>query len=179
MSTKDLGYSAVAVAIFTVSAWIAVPIGEIPVTLQTLAVCLVAALLGTKRAVLATAAYILLGFVGVPVFAGFSGGAAKILMPTGGYILGFLPMALTVGIFSDIFLKKEGRASAWLLVGMVFGTLLCYAFGTVWFMFVAGNIQAEFFSALGLCVIPYLPFDGVKTAAAFLLALRLKKFVKA
>ncbi|MBR4943568.1 MAG: biotin transporter BioY, partial [Clostridia bacterium] len=97
MNARDLGYVSLSVALISVSAWLGLPVGEIPVTLQTAMIFVTAGLLGWKRATLSVTAYLLLGFVGVPVFAGFAGGAGKILSPTGGYLVGFLPLAFSVG----------------------------------------------------------------------------------
>lgn len=83
-AAREICYTAMFVAIITVCAWISIPIGEIPITLQTMGVCLAAALLGWKRGAIATAVYILLGLCGVPVFTGFTGGVAKLVLPTGG-----------------------------------------------------------------------------------------------
>ena len=80
----DIAISALFVAVIAICAWIAVPISEISITLQTMGVCLAAALLGWKRGLAVVSAYILLGLVGVPVFSGFTGGAAKLIGPTGG-----------------------------------------------------------------------------------------------
>ena len=101
MNARDLSYIAVSTALIVVSAWIAVPFGEVPITMQTAVICLIAGLLGTKRAAFAVAAYILLGAVGVPVFAGFTGGLARLIAPMGGYIVGFLPLAIVVGLVAD------------------------------------------------------------------------------
>ena len=91
---RELCYAAVAVAMMVMCSWLSLLVGTIPFTLQTLGVCLTAGLLGAKRGAVAMFAYVLLGMFGVPVFAGFTGGAAKLLSPTGGYIIGFLEAAL-------------------------------------------------------------------------------------
>lgn len=76
-AAREICYTAMFVAIITVCTWISIPIGEIPITLQTMGVCLAAALLGWKRGAIATAVYILLGLCGVPVFTGFTGGVCQ------------------------------------------------------------------------------------------------------
>ena len=174
MKTKDLGYIALSAALLTVSAWIAVPIGTIPITLQTATLFLVAGLLGLKRAVLATLAYILLGGIGVPVFAGFLGGFSVLLSPTGGYIVGFLAISLIVGWYTE---KKRGEKAWGLAMAMFFALLLCYAFGTVWFMAVLGT-DTGFFGAIAFCVLPYLPFDILKLILSLFLLQKLKKIIK-
>ena len=174
MKSKDLGYIAVSAALLTVSAWLAVPIGTIPVTLQTATLFLIAGLLGWKRAVLATLAYILLGGIGIPVFAGFTGGFSVLLSPTGGYIVGFLAISLIVGLYSE---KKKSDKPWGLAIAMFFGLLVCYVFGTLWFMVISGA-EAGFFGAVVLCVLPYLPFDVLKLFLSLFLIQKLKKIIK-
>ncbi len=173
--TLNLVYIGAAAAIIAVCAWITVPIGAIPITLQTMAVCLVAALLGWKKGTPAVLIYILLGAIGVPVFSGFRGGIGVLLGATGGYIIGFIFTALLVGIASD---KSD---KLWvLMLSMVLGVAVCYAFGTAWFMLVyAKNTQPIGLSkTLGLCVTPFLLPDAVKIVIAALLARRLKPLIR-
>ena len=103
-SAHDLAAIAMSVALIAVCSWISVPT-TIPFTMQTFAVCLVAAVFGLRHGVWAVLCYILLGAVGAPVFAGFSGGFGVLLGTTGGYILGFVFTALIVGFASE----KLGR----------------------------------------------------------------------
>jgi biotin transport system substrate-specific component len=179
MKARDLGYIAVSTAILSVSAWVAIPIGGVPFTLQTLVLCLTAGLLGWKRGVLSVLAYLLLGFIGVPVFAGFTGGAGVLLSPTGGYLIGFLPLALLSGFLVDT--EKKGTKGGVLLgLFMGLGVLLCYAFGTIWFIVLSAqeSVNVGLWSALTLCVLPYIPLDAVKIILAVFLTKKLRKFIK-
>ena len=180
MNARDLSYIAVSTALIVVSAWLAVPFGEVPITMQTAVICLIAGLLGAKRAAFAVTAYIFLGAVGVPVFAGFTGGVARLIAPMGGYIVGFLPLAIVVGLVADRTKKMEKRGGVYLAAAMALGTLLCYALGTAWFVVVAaqngGGVGV--WAALSLCVFPYLPFDIAKIALAVFLTLKLNRFIK-
>lgn len=181
MNARDLGYIAVSTAFLCVSAWVAIPVGGVPVTLQILVLCLMAGLLGWKRTVLTTLAYLLLGFIGVPVFAGFTGGVGVLLSPTGGYLIGFLPLALLAGLAGDKLADRRGvQARIWLGLFMGLGVLVCYAVGTVWFMLLsAQNTETVgFFAALTLCVLPYIPLDCVKIVLAVFLTAKLRKFIK-
>ncbi len=174
--TLDIIYIAMFTAIITVCAQITIPTA-IPFTLQTLGVFMAAGMLGTKRGTLSVLVYILLGVVGVPVFAGFSGGISALIGPTGGYIVGFVFTAIAVGLMCD----KLGRKLWVLLVSMAAGLILCYAFGTAWFMVVynSGNESPiGLWAALGLCVVPYLLFDAAKIAVAAVLVNRVHKYVK-
>ena len=170
LSVREITLIAIAIALITVCSWISVPL-MIPVTLQTFAVCLVTALLGLKMGLWSLTGYILLGAVGIPVFSGFRGGIGVLLGVTGGYIVGFFFTALTVGLT----VKRFGRSLPVLLLSMTFGVLLCYAFGTAWFMVVyaRGGNAVTLGGALGMCVVPYLIPDGIKIVLAAVLVKRL------
>ena len=101
----SLVYMAMFVAIITVCAQIQIPM-TVPFTLQTLGIFMAAAMLGWKRGLISVAVYVLLGAIGVPVFAGFSGGIGVLGGPTGGYIIGFLFTALIVGLMTDFLGRK-------------------------------------------------------------------------
>lgn len=173
---KDIVFIGISAALIAVCSWISIPLPTVPITLQTMGVCLIAGLFGLKRGTLATAVYIALGALGVPVFSGFTGGVGIILGQTGGYIIGFIFTALIVGLASD---KFKGRLLP-LILSMVIGILVCYAFGTAWFavVYAKSNEPASLLTILGWCVFPFLLPDAVKIAIAAVLANRLKKFVK-
>lgn len=144
-----------------------IPVGPVPISLATLVVYLSGALLGAKQGTLAVAMYILIGSAGVPVFSGFSAGIQKIAGVTGGYMLGYLLCAATVGLAAE-----RGKMRWTLPAAMVFGTVLCYAVGTAWFMAQTGvNIAG----ALVSCVIPFLPGDVLKIIAAIAVVKTMKK----
>ena len=173
-TTRDLALIAMGTALIALCSWISVPM-TIPFTMQTFAVCLVSALFGARRGMWTVACYLLLGAVGVPVFAGFTGGVGILLGTTGGYLVGFLFTALIVGLA----VEKFGRSLPVLIGSMTVGILVCYAFGTAWFMVVyarrTGPIGLG--TALGWCVIPYLLPDAVKIALASALVGRLYPLV--
>lgn len=115
MNARDLGYIALSAALLSVSAWVAFPVGGVPITLQTLVLCLTSGLLGAKRGGVTALVYLLLGSIGVPVFAGFTGGISVLLSPTGGYLVGFIPLALVSGGAGDRFADRKGvnRGYSW------------------------------------------------------------------
>lgn len=168
---KDMAFVAMFSALIAVCSIISIPIGEVPVTLQTFGVCLAAAMLGYRRGTLSVFIYILLGAVGVPVFAGMKGGFGVLAGPTGGYIIGFLLTALIIGVAAD----KWQRKALPLTLAMIAGVLACYTLGTAWFMIVT---KMHLIESLLLCVVPFLLPDAVKIAAAVILSNRLSKVVK-
>lgn len=174
---RDMAYIALFAAVMAVCSWISIqlPISEVPYTLQTMGVVLAVGLLGGKRGTVAVLVYILLGAVGLPVFAGFSGGLGTLFGMTGGYIIGFLFTALLMWGMEKLF----GTHPVALGVSMVLGLAVCYAFGTGWFMVVYANSVGPIglMAALGLCVFPYLAFDAVKIAAALIVSARLRRYV--
>ena len=118
----------------------------------------------------------LLGAIGVPVFAGFTGGMGIMLANTGGYIVGFLASALVMWLMEQLLGKKT-----WVLaLSMVVGLIVCYAFGTAWFMVVyarsAGSIGLM--TALGWCVIPFIIPDAIKIVIALIVSRRVSKLIK-
>lgn len=172
-SAKNVAYLALSVALITVCAWITIPIGEIPFTLQTLAVALVGATLGWKRGVAAVLIYILMGLVGIPVFSGF-GATAKLFGPTGGYLIGFVFLALLPALCRNLPVKKKFPRELLLFFAMILGDAVCYFFGTVWFMAI---YQCSFGYALSMCVLPFILPDIIKFAAAAALAVKLEKIL--
>lgn len=170
--TYDMAYCGIFAVVIAICSWISIP-ATVPFTLQTFAVFLSVILLGGRRGTVSVLVYILLGAIGVPVFAEFTGGLGIILNNTGGYIIGFLFSALVMWAAESLFGRK-----LWVqVVSMVVGLAVCYAFGTVWFMLVymrdAGPVGMM--TVLGWCVIPFILPDLVKIVLALMLGSTLKK----
>ena len=173
--TLDMAYIAMFAVVMAVCAWISIPT-TIPFTLQTFGVFLAVGILGGKRGTLSVLLYLLLGAIGIPVFAGFTGGVGIIAGSTGGYIVGFLFAALVMWLMEHLLGKKR-----WVLaLSMVVGLLVCYAFGTIWFMFVYANNTGAIglMTALGWCVFPYVIPDVIKIVLAMILSKRIAKIIK-
>lgn len=173
--TRDIAYIGIFAALTAVCSWISVPTA-IPFTLQTLGVFLAAGVLGGRRGALAVLVYLLLGLVGLPVFAGFTGGPGALLTPSGGYLVGFLFSALLMWGVE----RRFGRKLPVLGVSMVLGLLVCYAFGTAWFTVVypMGGEAVGLWTALTWCVFPYVWFDALKIALALGLTAQLRGHVR-
>lgn len=172
--TYDMAYIAIFAVLMAICSWISIPMA-VPFTLQTFGVFMAVGVLDGKRGSLAVLIYILLGAIGVPVFAGFSGGIGVILNTTGGYIVGFLFSALVMWGMEALL----GRKPVVQIISMVVGLIVCYALGTAWFMVVyARNTGAVGLgTVLGWCVIPFIIPDLVKIALAFVLARKIRKYV--
>ena len=172
--TYDMAYIAIFAVLMAICSWISIPMA-VPFTLQTFGVFMAVGVLGGKRGSLAVLIYILLGAIGVPVFAGFSGGIGVILNTTGGYIVGFLFSALVMWGMEALL----GRKPVIQIISMVVWLIVCYALGTAWFMVVyARNTGAVGLgTVLGWCVIPFIIPDLVKIALAFVLSRKIRKYV--
>ena len=170
----DLTYMAVGAALTAVCSWISIP-STVPFTLQTFAVFCVLSLLGGKRGTVSIVIYILLGAVGMPVFAGFTGGIGILLGTTGGYIIGFILIGLLFWLAERFF----GNALPVRIVSMLAGLLVCYAFGTGWFLWVYARQSGAvgIGTALSWCVLPFILPDLAKMALAVGIAGRVKKFI--
>ncbi|MBQ1691057.1 MAG: biotin transporter BioY [Firmicutes bacterium] len=171
LNTGDLALVALFAAVMAVCSWITVP-AAVPFTLQTMGVFLAVGLLGGKRGTISVLVYLFLGAIGLPVFSGFAGGLGYMMGATGGYIIGFLFSALIMWFMEKVF----GRDMKILILSMVLGLILCYAFGTAWFMTVysGSNGPIDLATALGWCVFPFIIPDAIKIAVACLLIRRLR-----
>ena len=170
MRTRALARAALAAALMAVCSWISLPTA-VPFTLQTFALFLTLGVLGGRLGALAVGVYLLLGAVGLPVFAGFSGGLGALLGATGGYLLGFLLTALTVWGAERLW----GRSAPVFLASCLAGLGLCYLFGTVWFaaVYAASSGPVGLAAVLGWCVAPFVLPDLAKLALALALRRRL------
>lgn len=169
---------------------IAIPISPVPISLTNFALYFVVYVLGMKRGTMSYCIYLLMGLVGLPVFSAFTSGPAKLLGPTGGYLIGFLFAALICGYLID---RSKGSVLMY-FVGMVLGAVIYYLFGTVWLAFQLsmqgaagqeGSIRAilagmDFKAALAAGVYPFIIGDILKMVVCILIApqvrRRLQKF---
>ncbi len=180
----DITVIAISAALITVCSWISIQIGPVPVTLQTLAVLAVLLTAGGRRGTIAIAVYLALGAVGVPVFAGFKGGPAAFVGPTGGFLVGFLVAALAFWLLEKlVFGKIMTTPSKKLIFGIVNSVIfeiVMYTVGVIWFMtvYAAQTGPVGLMTVLGWCVIPFIIPDIVKIAAASVIGSRASRFVR-
>ena len=142
---------------------IPLPFSPVPISLTNFAIFLAIFVLGMKSGTISFIIYLLLGAVGVPVFSSFRGGFQVLAGPTGGYLIGFIFLALIMGFALDHFDRKLVPT----IIGMIIGMAVCYAFGTVW---LAKLLSLSFKEGLMMGVIPYLPGDAAKIIIAAIVA---------
>lgn len=168
-------YIAFFAVLITICAWITIPT-VVPFTMQTFAVFCTVGILGGKKGTLSILLYIILGAIGIPVFHGFTSGIGILLGSTGGYLLGFLLTGLIYWGMTKLFGNKTYVSA----IAMLSGLIVCYAFGTLWFMLVysQNNGAVGLATVLGWCIIPFVIPDLIKLVIALILVKRLSPFVQ-
>ena len=169
---KEITLIAQFAALTAVCSWLQVPTAPIPFTMQTFAVFLSVYVLGVGKGFLSVLVFLLLGISGLPVFANFQGGIGVIAGVTGGYLIGFLPAVLVTGLLLRICPEKPVMS----FLSMASGLLICYVFGTIWFIIMSNNggngITVP--SALKTAILPFIIPDIVKIIIAILIGRRIK-----
>ena len=168
LKASTITRAALMAAVTAVAAQITIPLFPVPFTLQVLAVILSGLLLGVRHGALAQAVYVLVGAVGVPVFAGFTGGLGHVFGPTGGYLISY-PVAAAVAGFAAKTVAGDSRSRA-LWSGFFWGCAglaVIYAFGATWLAVVLGLTPTE---AIATGVLPFIVFDLIKVGLAALVA---------
>ena len=174
--TYNMVLEAICAALIAICSWISIPFAQIPFTLQTMAVFIVLMTIGGKRGFVSIICYLLLGAVGVPVFAGFKGGFAVLLGPTGGFLVGFIVVALVYWLLSEKvfgrFMTSYGKRLVFNIIIALICEVVMYAVGVAWFMTVytpdTGRVGLIF--ALTACCFPYIIPDLVKLVLASLIS---------
>ena len=152
---KDIAYIGVFAALQCIISGFAIPIGPISITLATLGIYLFSALFPVRISVSVVIVYI-----------------AVLNGVTGGYIIGYIPLALIEGILIEVFKDKKWTYPIWMIVG----TIVLYLLGSIHFFFV-NNQATTFFHILKVCVFPFIPIDLAKIVIATLLSIKLRPIV--
>lgn len=164
ITTEDITHAAAAIALLAVSAWVTIPLGPVPFTLQTMALALVALALPGRQVVLALVGYVLVGAVGGPVFSGMRGGIGVLMGPTGGFIWGFILAAVLMWLLGRVRAPKGVTGD---VVRLAIVLLSTYACGVAWLMLSA---HMGLMAALLAGVIPFVIPDVLKLVAGMALA---------
>ncbi|MDR3270382.1 MAG: biotin transporter BioY [Peptococcaceae bacterium] len=165
-------YAAMFAALTAIGAYIVIPFQPVPITLQNLFTFLAAVLLGGKWGALSQLIYVLLGIIGLPVFAGGKAGLGTLFGPTGGYIIGFVIGAYVLGKIAEL---RRRKGTLWILLAIVAGEIVIYTVGTLWLSFVS---HISLSKALLLGVVPFIIGDLLKILITLYLAPRLSKYMK-
>lgn len=168
---KSICLVGVFTALMCVLSPLSIPLDPISITLATLVIYIIGATFDYKIAVLPVVLYLLLGMAGLPVFSKFQGGIQVLFGPTGGYLFGYIPCVFLISLLISKFPNKK-----WLYpIAMIIGTVVLYAFGTLWFVL---YLKYDIYKALLVCVVPFLPGDTFKIAVACLIGIRLSPLAK-
>ena len=168
ITVYQITFMALMAAVMCVLGPLAVPVGPVPISLTNLVVFFTVFVLGVKAGTGSYCLYLLIGLVGAPVFSGYAGGLSKLAGPTGGYLIGMIFMALIGGAV----IEKMHRRLLPVMAAWGLGTLVNYAFGTVWFVYIT---HVSFAHALAVCVVPFILGDMVKIVAGTLLGREVRK----
>ncbi len=181
-SIQNLCYIAVFTAIICVLSQISIPMpAGVPMTLQTLIIPLAGIVLGKKRGTYATLLYLLIGAIGIPVFAGFSSGLGVLLGMTGGFLISFPVLSFTAGLGDELAVKLSSKKSETknltvyyivLVASLIIGATINYVFGTIWFMVVT---KSDFLYSFAACVVPFIGTAIIKVILTAIIAPELKK----
>jgi len=173
MSTKKLVYVSLFASLTAIGSFISIPLGPVPITLQTLFVLLSGFVLGPKLAFISQGVYILLGLIGLPIFAGMTGGPQSILKPSFGFVLSFLLASFLVGYLT----KDKKNFKNYLIAGTI-GTIIMYIIGIPYMAFILNNVlnsNLSFDRILQIGLIMFIPGDILKLLVASSLGYKLIK----
>jgi len=163
-------YASLLAALTAAGAYLSIPIGPVPIILQNMFVLLSGLLLGSRWGLASVGVYILAGACGLPVFAGGLGGISRIVGPTGGYLLGYLPGVFITGLIAE----KTGQRMIYDVIAMICGTIIIYSCGLIWLKVLTGMTLAK---TLAVGMYPFLIGDVLKIAAAAAIAKSLRPVI--
>ena len=164
-------FASLLAALMTAGAYISIPVGPIPIVLQNMFVFLAGLLLGSRWGLASVGVYLLAGACGLPVFAGGMGGIGRIVGPTGGYLIGYLPAVFIIGYLS----KKAAARISIDIIAMICGTIVLYACGVTWLKTLTGMPWPK---TLAVGMLPFLIGDVLKIVAAAAIARALRPIIQ-
>ncbi len=169
LKTKDLTLMGLMTAFISVSAQIAIPLGMVPFTLQTTLILMAGLILGSRRGLITCIIYMLVGAIGIPVFAGFSGGLDTIFLQTGGFIMSFPLMAYVAGKFSELSNKMYMH-----YIGSLLGVVLNFIVGCAYFMYVT---EMDLMASLSYTVLPFIFTSLIQIVIAVTFSKKIKLLI--
>ncbi|MEY8000553.1 biotin transporter BioY [Clostridium sp. Mt-5] len=168
-SVKEMSTAAIFTAITAILAQISIPLPftPVPITFQIFAVYISAIILGSRLGTLSQIIYLLLGAIGIPVFASFTGGLQTIVGPSGGFLISYPIISYIIGKISEKDLNPIMS-----ILGLIVSLIICYSIGTIQFHFVT-NVPIQ--KSILLCVAPFVPLDTAKIIVAYLAGHKIKQ----
>ena len=164
-------YASLLAALTAAGAYLSIPIGPVPIVLQNFFILLTGLLLGSRWGFASVAIYLLAGACGFPVFSGGTGGFGRIIGPTGGYLVGYLPAVYIIGAISE----KTGQKAVFDVIAMCCGSIIVYVFGVAWLKVLTGMSWSN---TLAVGMFPFIPGDALKIAAAVPIAKTLRPIIR-
>ena len=172
LSSKDITQIGMFAALTAIGAFISIPVGPVPITLQSFFVLLSGITLGSRKAMYSQIAYILLGLTGLPIFSGFSGGFQHMLKPSFGFLIGYIAAAYCVGKIAE-----KQKTAANLSLAVLAGTAVLYAIGLPYMYYILNIMLAKNFSimqVLNMGMLMFIPGDTLKAIIAVFVGKKLK-----
>lgn len=171
ISTRDLIITSLFTSLTAVGGFIAIPLGPVPITLQTIFVVLSGLILGAKLGALSQIIYIILGLLGLPIFSGGTGGLTSVVSPSFGFLIGFIAAAYVIGKVTE-----KNKSLSKIIYSVILGSFVIYAIGVPYFYFIFTNFLGKsinFYTALKYACIPFIPGDIIKAVISIILAKKL------
>jgi biotin transport system substrate-specific component len=176
ISTRDLTITSLFTALTAIGGFIAIPLGPVPITLQTIFVVLSGLILGAKLGALSQIIYVILGLVGLPIFAGGTGGLTSVVSPSFGFVIGFIAAAYVIGK-----LTEKNKSLSTIIYSVALGSFVIYLIGVPYFYFIFTSYLGKsinFYGALKYACLPFIPGDIVKAVITIILAKKLLPMLK-
>jgi biotin transport system substrate-specific component len=173
LTTLDITQIGLFTALTAIGAFISIPVGPVPITLQSLFVILSGIILGSRKALLSQVAYILLGLIGLPIFSGFYGGLQTLLKPSFGFLIGFVAAAYIAGKLTE----REKISTKSLTLAVLVSTVIMYAIGLPYMYYILNIVLAKdlnLIQVLNIGMFMFIPGDTLKAFIAVYVGKKLK-----
>ena len=182
MKTKDIVNISLFTTLLAVCSWICIPT-VVPFTMQTFAVFLAMLVLGGKKGTIVIGIYMILGMIGIPVFSRGTAGIGVLFGATGGYIIGWIFIGILLIILENMERRMGEKIFPYMNIlrasGLITGLIICYLFGTFWFLnvYAKESVNTGFWSVVSVCVFPFIIPDFIKLVLAHTVSRRIKKYI--
>lgn len=177
ISTKEMALVAIFTSLTAIGTFISIPLGPVPITLQSLFVILSGLILGPKLGALSQIVYIILGLIGAPIFSGFTGGPQSVMTPSFGFIIGFVFASYIVGKITH---NKNTTSNKQIWIGSLLGSIVIYLFGLPYMYYILNIVMGNGFSFLEIiqmgCLL-FIPGDFIKFIVSSLVSIKVLKIL--